>query len=170
MKYFGGGGGSGGGLVTSVFARIGAVVAVLGDYTSSLVTNASSVSGSSVSDALDALLTALGLAGVKQGTTLGNSNSTTSLTTGALYPLLPSTINAARVYTQDRNGLPSSTPGSGSMAYFLCLDTTANQKTWANGGAGGGNIVVVPPSAAAAVYIAIDDGTNWVYVGQILVQ
>jgi len=43
------------GAVSSVFARTGAVVAVAGDYDSDEVTNASAVSGATVSDALDAL-------------------------------------------------------------------------------------------------------------------
>lgn len=41
--------------VDSVFGRIGAVTAVSGDYNSDQVTNASSVSGASVSDALETL-------------------------------------------------------------------------------------------------------------------
>lgn len=47
------------GAVSSVFGRIGAVVAVLGDYTSSLVNNASAVAGATVSAALDALNSAI---------------------------------------------------------------------------------------------------------------
>lgn len=39
--------------VTSVFGRLGAVVAVLNDYAASLVDNDSSVSGATVKDALD---------------------------------------------------------------------------------------------------------------------
>jgi hypothetical protein len=45
--------------VTSVFARIGDVVAVLGDYTSSLVTNSSAVAGATVTAALNALAAAI---------------------------------------------------------------------------------------------------------------
>ncbi len=41
------------GLVSSVFGRIGAVLAVLGDYSASLVTNNSTVVGATVADALD---------------------------------------------------------------------------------------------------------------------
>lgn len=41
--------------VTSVFGRIGAVIAALGDYTSSQITNASSVSGATVTAALNTL-------------------------------------------------------------------------------------------------------------------
>lgn len=54
-KYFGGGGGGGGGGVTSVFGRVGAVVAALGDYGSSLITNQSTVAGSTVTNALNTL-------------------------------------------------------------------------------------------------------------------
>lgn len=39
--------------VTSVFGRIGAVIAVLGDYAASLVNNDSTVTGDTVKDALD---------------------------------------------------------------------------------------------------------------------
>lgn len=54
-KYFGGGGGGGGGAVSSVFGRIGGVVAALGDYAASLVTNDSAVAGATVANALNAL-------------------------------------------------------------------------------------------------------------------
>jgi hypothetical protein len=48
-------GGGGGGAVASVFGRTGAVMAVLGDYTSSLVNNASVVTGETVTIALNTL-------------------------------------------------------------------------------------------------------------------
>lgn len=44
-----------GGAVASVFGRTGTVVAALGDYAASLITNDSGVSGATVADALDAL-------------------------------------------------------------------------------------------------------------------
>lgn len=47
--------GGGGGAVSSVFGRAGAVVAASGDYTSTLVTNSSGVSGATVGAALDTL-------------------------------------------------------------------------------------------------------------------
>ncbi len=50
-----GGGGGGGGTVTSVFGRIGAVVATLGDYAASLISNDSGVTGATVKAALDTL-------------------------------------------------------------------------------------------------------------------
>ena len=52
--------GGGGGSVFSVFTRVGAVVAMLGDYSSGLITNASGVAGATVTAALDALATAIG--------------------------------------------------------------------------------------------------------------
>lgn len=63
MKYFGGRS-SGGGAVTSVFGRIGAVVAALGDYAASLVNNDSSVAGTTVKDALNTLKAASGVSSV----------------------------------------------------------------------------------------------------------
>jgi hypothetical protein len=47
--------GGGAGAVTSVFGRTGAVVAVSGDYSTSLVTNASGVAGTTDTDALNTL-------------------------------------------------------------------------------------------------------------------
>lgn len=55
-KFFGGGTGGGGGAVTSVFGRIGAVVALLNDYAASLVDNDSSNPGATVKDALESSL------------------------------------------------------------------------------------------------------------------
>lgn len=47
--------GGGSGSVTSVFGRVGAVISVSGDYDSDQITNVSTVSGASVSDALETL-------------------------------------------------------------------------------------------------------------------
>lgn len=58
------GGSGGGGAVSSVFGRVGAVVAVNGDYAASKVTNDSSVSGSTVKDALDTLSAGTGVTSV----------------------------------------------------------------------------------------------------------
>ena len=52
--------GSGVGSVSNVFGRVGAIVAVAGDYNSDQINNISNVSGASVSDALDYLLANLG--------------------------------------------------------------------------------------------------------------
>lgn len=43
------------GAVSSVFGRVGAIVATLGDYTTSLITNASTVTGATATAALDTL-------------------------------------------------------------------------------------------------------------------
>lgn len=45
--------------VSSVFGRVGAVIAQLGDYTSSQVTNASTVAGATTTNALDSLATTI---------------------------------------------------------------------------------------------------------------
>lgn len=58
MRYFGGGVG-GGGVVTSVFGRAGAVVAAVGDYLASQVTNDSLVAGATVAAALNTLAAAI---------------------------------------------------------------------------------------------------------------
>lgn len=58
-SYFGGGTGGGGGAVSSVFGRVGAVVAANGDYNSGQVSNSSGVSGATVSNALDTLASAI---------------------------------------------------------------------------------------------------------------
>lgn len=73
-------GGGGGGDVASVFGRTGAVVAVDGDYTSDQITNASGVSGTNVSDALDALDTDLATA---EGTIVTQGTAITARAIGA---------------------------------------------------------------------------------------
>ena len=55
VNVFGGGGGA----VASVFGRVGAVVAALGDYAASLVSNDSGVAGATVKDALNNLAAAI---------------------------------------------------------------------------------------------------------------
>lgn len=59
LLALGGGGGGGGGSVTSVFGRTGVVTAVVGDYTSTTISNLSSVAGSTVTAALNTLQTAI---------------------------------------------------------------------------------------------------------------
>ena len=56
-KFYGGGHGGGGGAVSSVFGRVGAVIALLGDYSSSLISNFSTLLNGtgSVTDALNAI-------------------------------------------------------------------------------------------------------------------
>jgi hypothetical protein len=93
--------------VSSVFARTGAVVAVAGDYTSTLITNSSSVVGSTVTAALNTLLAALPTAGAvssvftRTGAVVavaGDYNSThitnSSGVTGATVTAALNTLNA----------------------------------------------------------------------------
>lgn len=138
--------------------------------TSDEVSNESDVTGATVTEALNNLLTALGLAGLKLAPLLTDVSSTLSLTAGSLFVLPAATLTANRVFTIDRNGLPTNTPGTQSLLYFLCLDTTAFTKTITNGGAGGGNPMVVAISTAAQLYCFIDDGANWSLVSQVQVQ
>lgn len=70
-------GGGGGGAVSSVFGRIGAVVAALNDYAASLIDNDSGVGGATVADALNTLgaATAALIAGTALPTTLPDRGS-----------------------------------------------------------------------------------------------
>ncbi len=70
--------------VTSVFTRIGAIVATLGDYTSSLITNLSSVTGATVTAALDALKSATDSALIAN-----MSSAMLETTDGAAHQLIP---------------------------------------------------------------------------------
>ena len=166
------GGGGGGGAVDSVFGRTGDVVAELGDYIASLIGNDSSVTGSTVAAALNSLLATIGLARPRQAALLTNANGTLSLTNGSLFVLPPATLSGSgKTWTIDRNGLPTTTPGTGSLLVFLCLDSTAFTKTIVNGGPAGGTILSVPISVTPlAAYVFYDDGTNWVYLTQEQMQ
>jgi len=89
--------GTGGGSspVTSVFARIGAVIAQLGDYAASLLTNDSGVSGATVKDALDTLNAAIGalqaLVASLEASDIGNDSGVA----GATVKDALDTLNAA---------------------------------------------------------------------------
>jgi hypothetical protein len=108
--------------------------------------------------------------GLDPGTALGNADSTISLTTGSWFVLPAGTLSANRVYTIDRNGLPTTTPSTGSLIMVDVLDETDFSKTFTNGGAGGGNPLVVPASHNAQRYWFLDDGTNWIYLGPQLLD
>lgn len=68
----------GAGLVSSVFGRIGAVVAVLGDYAASLVSNDSGVAGTTVADALDTLEAEISVLVVGVSSVFGRSGAVTA--------------------------------------------------------------------------------------------
>lgn len=99
--------GGGGGAVTSVFGRVGAVVAQTGDYDSDEVTNVSGVAGASVSDALDTLAAAQAPQAAPLRHTLYVDPSATSfpgvLTPGTIltpYTLLQDAIDATSAGAQ----------------------------------------------------------------------
>lgn len=91
-----------GGAVLSVFGRAGSVVAALGDYTSSLITNASGVAGVTVTAALDALQAALDAANTAIGSKADTTYVNTQLATKAdrviasvVYTAAATTLQAA---------------------------------------------------------------------------
>ena len=67
-------------VVTSVFGRVGAVVAAAGDYTSTQIANLSGVAGATVTDALNALNASAAVLG------FGANNLTATTTTRYLFP------------------------------------------------------------------------------------
>lgn len=158
-KYFGGGGG-GVGAVSSVFGRIGAVIAALGDYAASLVTNDSNVAGITVAEALNTL----------------NILTPTPITTNPANPVTTQTLTVVagnRVVitgplTADIT-LTLGTLGAGANEGYLIerRDTTAFQVTVINGGpagaggpAGGPNLYVFPGSVARSSSFLFD-AADW---------
>ncbi len=90
-KFFGGGGTPTPDLVTSVFGRIGAVVAVLGDYAASLISNNSNVPGATVQDALNYFAQA------------------PAAVAGGAAPALDFAVNRYQVLTLNQNASPTMT-------------------------------------------------------------
>lgn len=74
--------GGGGGGVASIFGRSGTVLATAGDYAASLITNDSTVVGTTVKDALTTLSGALGLAPLLVARTIYVNSSTGNDSTG----------------------------------------------------------------------------------------
>ena len=80
-----GGGGGGGGAVTSVFTRIGDVIAVTGDYTAAQVTNAVSILGSYANPAWSTSLAYAKLTGVPTSfTPAAHVHAAADVTTGVM--------------------------------------------------------------------------------------
>ncbi len=147
------------GLVSSVFGRIGAVVAVLGDYAASLITNNSTVTGATVADALDwlashagAVTSVFGRAGVVvavsgdytsslitdssnlPGTTVTDALNylaqASAAVAGGATPALPFATNRYQVLTLDQNATPTVTiPPAGVESYLELVQSGAGAFT-----------------------------------------
>lgn len=136
-KYFGGGVG-GVGAVSSVFGRIGAVIAALGDYAASLVTNDSSAPGATVADALNYILTDGLLSGpdISATGTIDVSGGTHYSITG---PLLANIVVTLGV---------TGSPRDNQEIVIDRQDTSAFTVTIVNGGPLGGTLLVMPAGLA----------------------
>lgn len=157
--------GGGGGTVTSVFGRIGAVVATSGDYNSNLITNSSGVSGLSVSDALNTLNSSIsgfvptsrtisagtGLTGggdlsanrtltlgsISAGTVLGNTTGGSTTPSGVTPSAVIDLIGSTRgsVLYRGASGWAALTPGT--SGYVLTSNGAGADPTYqAAGGSG----------------------------------
>ena len=120
--------GTGSGAVASVFTRTGAVVAVSGDYSATLIDNDSGVTGASVADALDTLDSAggdfTGPAGAVPGNIVGFGNNTGKLgaDTGVLATDVSGHISSAsNPHSTDIGNL-----GSGTLVELNAAVTDAN--------------------------------------------
>lgn len=116
-KFFGGGSGGGPGAVTSVFGRVGAVIAALNDYAASLVDNDSGIVGSTVADALDTLGTAISGLVTGVSSVFGRTGAVTAQT----GDYTSSQVN-------DSSNLPGTTV-TDSLNYFAQAAATATGAT-----------------------------------------
>lgn len=151
----GGGGGEGGGAVSSVFSRIGAVVAVSGDYTASQITNVplGTISSTTVQTAIDELNSE------KAATT--HVHDASAITTGTLSntrTTAASSNTASTIVARDSSGnfsagtITAALTGNASTASALATNPTdCSSGQYATGIDAAGNLVCTTPSGAGDV-------------------
>ena len=174
----------GGGAVSSVFGRVGAVIAVAGDYTSSLVTNVSAVAGATVTAALNAINSALGA--LVQGPASADDNAVARFdgTSGKLVQSSGVTISDTDLVTAagflstgnaqvngniivsgtvdgtDVSALAAvpfvTTAATGAIANERVLTGTAGQVTVTDGGAGAAVTISTPTAVQGPASVGTD--------------
>lgn len=109
--------------VRSVFGRIGEIVATLGDYTSSLIANASSVSGATVTDALNTLT---GVVVALTSNAISNASGVAGATvTAALNALLAAIATANATIAALTSTSIANASGVAGATVTAALDTLA---------------------------------------------
>lgn len=132
------GGGGGGGAVDSVFGRTGIVVAEDGDYNTDQVDNASTVAGTTASDALETLADRIGPTPV-QGTDI-TGDITLSVADGSYFRI---TSLAANITIHLSVAGP---PRQNQQIVFDRTDASAFTVTFINDGPLAGTLLTMPVS------------------------
>jgi len=164
--------------VTSVFGRTGAVVAVSGDYTSTTVTNSSTVTGSTVTDALNNIKGSLfslssttpanivkGTSAVGVGTTAARADHQHDITTATAVSVGTSnaegtaTSVARSDHTHQVTGLAIASQAQGDILYYngsswVRLPASTDGYVLATHGAGANPSWILPSSGVSLTSIA----------------
>lgn len=144
--------------VSSVFGRIGTVIASLGDYAASLVSNDSSVSGTTVKDALQNLATAISA----KFTLPGGGTSSQYLRGDGTLATFPS---LARTKSTQSTSLVSSTSGGGtqisSTKSSQVRHTVSSSATATIGGAATSYVVLETAATNSAT------AGDWTEIGRV---
>ena len=167
--------------VPSVFGRVGAILAVAGDYLATQITNNSTVAGSYVSDALNALKSALaglvatvcGVAPVSGNVALAGSNITddSSVTNGGtLKTALNQLAGLQNLLQLPCSAVAASLPGAPSNGQrVLLLGATTNNLNIAQYSATSSSWSYTAPQQDMHVLVGaspmteyVFDGTTWV--------
>lgn len=140
---------SGGDAVLSVFGRTGVVVAVSGDYSATLVTNDSSVSGATVAAALDALLALTGTVAD------GDYGDITVSGSGSVWTINNSVVTLAKIQDIASNRiLGRTTAGPGIVEQLSTAGVTAMLDLFTSGLQG-----LTPASGGGTINFLRADGT-----------